>query len=336
MIVLVLGNVAASRKMLAQVRDSIAALDAPAVYIDAIDGVRFDPVSAMRLDTGEAVMARLEKTVAMLWEAGARRLVIPVPTPPPGQPAPDLGKLAFWLKRAARQHVYKLDVDQHLREKTVGTWSPDVLELTLRQMAKSLGPRQEVTPWLPSPPRYETDRLLFTWPTDAQVESYFREIIGTDVFKTLIWNGPNTAEDLHDYWWERRQVFARGRDHDLSLAVIERASGEMIGGCSVRPKSLRNNDHDVWDMGYLIAKRWHGRGYGTEMVKLLVDIAFREREAQRLFADAFVGNQASRRILEKNGFVLEGLCRSVIGKPDGRRDEWKLAMTREDWEKRGG
>jgi RimJ/RimL family protein N-acetyltransferase len=200
-------------------------------------------------------------------------------------------------------------------------------------MAQALGPRQEVVPWLPTPPRYQTERLLFTWPTQPQIEGYYREITGTDVFRNLIWNGPSSAEDLHDYWWERRQVFARGPMHDLSLAVIEQASGQMIGSCSLRPQPLRGGEHAVWDIGYLIAPRWQGRGHGSEMVRLLVDIAFRERGAERLYADAFVGNLASRRILEKNGFVLEGLCRSVIAKPDGRRDEWKLAMTREDWER---
>ena len=48
MIVLVLGNVAASRRMLALVRDCLATLDSPAAYIDMVEGMRFDPVSAMK------------------------------------------------------------------------------------------------------------------------------------------------------------------------------------------------------------------------------------------------------------------------------------------------
>jgi RimJ/RimL family protein N-acetyltransferase len=68
------------------------------------------------------------------------------------------------------------------------------------------------------------------------------------------------------------------------------------------------------------------------MVRAMVDAAFVDRKAERLFADVFVGNHASRRVLEKNGFVFEGVCRSVIAKPDGRRDEWRLALTRADWQ----
>lgn len=344
MIALVLGNVAASRKMLALVRDCIAAYDAPAAYIDAVEGMKFDPVSAMRCETSEAITARLVRLTGLMRESGAQRIVLPVPAPPPGQPGLDLAKLAFWLKRGASEPVYRIDVDAHLRERAIGTWSPDVLELTLREIAKSLGPRQEIRAWEPEPPRYQTERLTLTWPTAEQVEGYYRSIVNTDVFRTLLWNGPSSVQELHDYWLERRQEYARGlaaapgapNRTELSLAAIERGSGEMIGACSLRPFRMRNVHHDVWDIGYLVAKGWHGRGYGTEMVRALVGVAFDERGAVRVFADAFVGNEASRRVLEKNGFVLEGVCRSAISKPDGRHDEWRMGLIREDWEKRRG
>lgn len=334
MIVLVLGNVAASRKMLALVRDCVATLESPAAYIDMVEGMRFDPVSAMKHEGGEAVSSRLVKLVALMWEEGARRLVIPLPASPPGQPGPDLAKLAFMLKRTASQPVYKLDVDQHLREKALGTWSPDALEISLRQLAKSLGPRQEIAPWQPTPPRIETDRLVLTWPTREQLDGYYAAIVGTDIFRNLLWEGPRSPEDMPDYWQARKQAAVRDPAGDLNMAVIEKGSGEMIGGISLRSQLKNGFGYAVWDLGYALAPRWHGRGYATEMVRAMVDAAFVDRKAERLFADAFVGNDASRRVLEKNGFVFEGVCRSVIGKPDGRRDEWKLALTRADWENR--
>ncbi len=335
MIALVLGNVASSRKMLALVRDCIAAYDAPAAYIDVIDGMRFDPVSSMKFETAEALQRRLIRLVDLARESGAQRIVLPVPSPLPGQPGLDLSRLAFWLKRSVKEPVYKLDVDAHLRERAIGTWSPDVLEISLRQMAKSLGPRMEVKAWEPEPPRHETERLTLTWPTEAQIEGYYQAIIGSDIFKTLLWQGPSSPADLHDYWLGRRQEFARGPAGELSLAAIERGSGEMIGSGSVRPFRLHGYEHGVWDLGYALAQRWHGRGYGTEFVGALTDLAFRDRGAQRVFADAFEGNLPSRRVLEKNGFVLEGTCRSAISKPDGRLNEWKMAIVRADWESRG-
>lgn len=332
MIVLVLGNVAASRKMLALVRDCVATLESPAAYIDAAEAMRFDPVSAMKHEGGEAVTRRLVKLVEMVWEEGARRLVIPLHTAPPGQPGPDLSKLAFMLKRTASQPVYKLDVDQHLRDKALGTWSPDALEISLRQLAKSLGPKQEITPWEPTPPRIETERLVLTWPTREQLDGYYSAIVGTDIFRNLLWQGPRSPEDMPDYWLGCKQAAVRNPAGDLNMAAIEKGSGEMIGGISLRSQLKNGHGFAVWDMGYALAPRWHGRGYATEMVRAMVDAAFVDRKAERLFADAFVGNVASRRVLEKNGFVFEGVCRSIVGKPDGRRDEWRMALTRADWE----
>jgi len=348
MIVLVLGQIGVSRKTLALVRDTIATYEAPAAYIDAIEGFRFDPVSAMKLETGDLVLARLDKLVTMLWEDGARRIVVPVPAAAAaggeggggaGRGEPDLSRLAFWLKRAAKQPVYKLDVDAYLREKSIGTWSPDVLEISVRQQAKALGPRQEIKPWEPSPPCYHTERLTLTWPSPAQIDGYYQAIVGTDIFRTLIWNGPTGPDDLHDYWLARKQIHERGRrsgreGDELNVAIVEKATGDMIGGASLRPHRPRGEDHGVFDIGYVLAKRWHGRGYATEMTRALVDAAFRERGGERVYADVFVGNTASKRVLEKNGFEYEGLARSVVAKPDGRRDEWRMGIARAGWEKR--
>lgn len=328
MIVLVLGNVASSRKMLALIRDCIATYEEPAAYIDAVEGVRFDPVAAMHLESAEMIERRLAGLARALFDDGARRLVLPVPPAHPGHPALDPARLAFWLKRAAGDPVYLLDVDRAVREKSPGTWSPDVVEATVRQLVKSLGPAQEVHPWSPEPPRYLTERLTLTWPTDAQLRGYHDAIIGTDVFSTLIWNGPTGEDDLPDYWLERRRDFARGPQHELALALIENSTRLMVGACSLRPKAV---EHGIWDIGYVVAPPWQGRGYATEMTRRLVDIAFSERHAERVYANAFVGNQASRRVLEKCGFEFEGTCRSVIAKPDGRRDEWMLAVTRDKW-----
>lgn len=175
-------------------------------------------------------------------------------------------------------------------------------------------------------PRYERDNLIFTWPSDAQVAAYYQAIVGTRLFDNLLWNGPSHPSELHEFWALRRQEYAKGPDHGLSLAVIERGTGTMIGSGSLRPVADL-----VWDLGYALAPDWQGQGHGSSLVALLVEIAFGERGAERVAADVFVGNHASRRVLEKAGFLFEGTARSAIAKPDGRRDEWRFGMIRADW-----
>jgi RimJ/RimL family protein N-acetyltransferase len=53
-----------------------------------------------------------------------------------------------------------------------------------------------------------------------------------------------------------------------------------------------------------------------------------------LFGNAFVGNHAPRRVLEKQGFVYEGTQRRCVCKRGLWLDQWMIAITRPDWESR--
>ena len=178
-------------------------------------------------------------------------------------------------------------------------------------------------------PLIETERLLLTWPTGEQIDGYYEAIVGTDIFKNLLWAGPSGPQELHDWWRDNRAQDPNELSLDLNVAVIERATGRYIGGISLRPM---NKNHTQIDIGYALAPDVHGRGYATEALGRIVDWTFAERGAERIFACIFTGNEASRRVLEKLNFLYEGTQRRTVFK-DGRWiDEWVLAMIRPDWE----
>ena len=54
-------------------------------------------------------------------------------------------------------------------------------------------------------PRIETERLILTWPGSAQIDQYYDDIIGTNMFDTLYWDGPEDSSELHEYWEQNRK-----------------------------------------------------------------------------------------------------------------------------------
>lgn len=75
--------------------------------------------------------------------------------------------------------------------------------------------------------------------------------------------------------------------------------------------NLRNINHTMryGEIGYGVGEEFQGKGIGTESIRQFILKIFKETALRRLFAYVAEDNIASRRILEKVGFIQEGICR---------------------------
>ena len=88
----------------------------------------------------------------------------------------------------------------------------------------------------------------------------------------------------------------------LELAVTLADDGTLIGDVLL---GLRSVEHETVEVGYIFAPAYGGRGYATETVRALLDLAFGELGARRVVARVDERNTASRRLLERLGARLE-------------------------------
>jgi RimJ/RimL family protein N-acetyltransferase len=94
------------------------------------------------------------------------------------------------------------------------------------------------------------------------------------------------------------------------------ASGsEAIGviGFHIEPDVLQHSA----EIGYWIGEPFWGRGIMTKALKAVSEYAFSNYDIFRLSAPVFAWNAASARVLEKAGFIREGVMRSAVFK-DGQ------------------
>jgi RimJ/RimL family protein N-acetyltransferase len=63
------------------------------------------------------------------------------------------------------------------------------------------------------------------------------------------------------------------------------------------------------EIGYWLGRPFWGRGITTEAVRAVTLYAFAHLRMHRVFAVPFAHNKASRRVLEKAGYTLEGVMR---------------------------
>ena len=112
---------------------------------------------------------------------------------------------------------------------------------------------------------------------------------------------------------------------NMAITVDDR----MIGGIGLVLKD------DIYcknaEIGYFLGERYWGKGITTEAIRQFVAYIFNTFEVTRLFASTFDYNRASQRVLEKNGFVLEGKFRKSIYKNGRYLDEHVYSLLKEDY-----
>lgn len=82
------------------------------------------------------------------------------------------------------------------------------------------------------------------------------------------------------------------------------------------------------ELGYWIGEPYWGQGIATNALSLLCNYAFGELKLEKLFAGVFEGNEASKRVLEKCGFELEGIARKAVFKNNALIDEFRYGKVK--------
>ena len=81
-------------------------------------------------------------------------------------------------------------------------------------------------------------------------------------------------------------------------------------------------------LGYWLAEEYWGRGIMTEVVKLVAGYAFENLDIVRLQSGVLANNPGSMRVLEKAGFLKEGVLRNNIIKNGVVMDEYIYGMVK--------
>lgn len=84
------------------------------------------------------------------------------------------------------------------------------------------------------------------------------------------------------------------------------------------------------ELGYWLGEPFWGRGIMTAAVETMCREGFAAWDIVRIHAEPFARNAASRRVLEKAGFALEGTLRRSVYKNGEMLDSCIYAMVREE------
>lgn len=151
-----------------------------------------------------------------------------------------------------------------------------------------------------APPTLETPRLRLRVPEPADAEAIFeRYASDPEVTRFLSWPTHRSLDDTRAFVaWSREEW---NRWPAGPYLICDRRQGRVLGSTGLTFETI---DHVA--TGYVLARDMWGRGYATEALRAMVDLAS-AMGVGRLHAVCHVDHAVSRRVLEKAGFVFEGI-----------------------------
>ncbi len=108
-------------------------------------------------------------------------------------------------------------------------------------------------------------------------------------------------------WW-----IEIGSSAGNAITKVIEYHGEFIGSLTTQPQvGWKNHTAEI---GYWLGERYWGQGIATEALRQMSALAFSDPHCKKLFAPVLAPNKASMRVLEKCGYVLEGIFKNDVVK----------------------
>jgi len=166
-----------------------------------------------------------------------------------------------------------------------------------------------------APLKKEYIDLFLKWFNDPEITQY------------LLRYQPLTRE-IEEEWFDN----LKNRQNFIIFSILTPEEGgktKLIGNCSI-DVDWKNR---VGLCGIMIGeKEYHGKGYGTEAMSLLVDYGFLTLNLNRIELEAYGFNIRALKSYFKGGFIEEGRKRQAIYVNGKYHDCIILGMLRSDWE----
>jgi len=180
--------------------------------------------------------------------------------------------------------------------------------------------------------KLETGRLILRDWIETDVDDLVNGLNNIEVSRWLVTVPyPYTRENAEAFirFCISKSDVQNNRDF-YEFAIETKSEKKVIGGTAI---NKINDLHRTAGGGIWINANYHGCGYGEEAFRKRIQFAFTELNLRRLENGFLEGNQASLKMQEKLGYVIEGKRRKgFLCMADGElKDEYITGLLIDDW-----
>jgi RimJ/RimL family protein N-acetyltransferase len=155
-----------------------------------------------------------------------------------------------------------------------------------------------------------TERLILKPTKQSDFDDLFALRSDPDVMKYTE-QGVQTKKDVQKFL-DITVPYQKKYGHDI-CSVFEKSSGAFVGQAGLFRTSNIDEQSDI-EIGFSLHKKYWGKGYGTELVRALIQWGFEHLSVTKLVAFTDPKNSASHRVLQKCGMINVGAMHGNLSK----------------------
>ena len=146
--------------------------------------------------------------------------------------------------------------------------------------------------------RLEGERIILRKAKESDYKSMFENIWGNpQVYERMLFPPTRTEEEAQE---RCRRSIEFQKDH-LAYFIADKLTDEAFGVCAIGESAPGHYE----ERGIGIGTKYQGKGYGKEVVALLLDLAFRKLGAEDVTYGYFQDNIPSKKVAESFGFEYD-------------------------------
>ncbi|MDR0831405.1 MAG: GNAT family N-acetyltransferase [Bacillales bacterium] len=94
---------------------------------------------------------------------------------------------------------------------------------------------------------------------------------------------------------------------DTTFAIVYKENKKVIGSIGIKDTQEIKPEFKSYlasEIGYVLSKDYWGKGLMSEAIKTVINYLFENTQLQILYCGHFIGNNKSKRVIEKAGFTF--------------------------------
>ena len=175
--------------------------------------------------------------------------------------------------------------------------------------------------------RLQTSRLVLRRAEKNDADPMFRNWASDSaVTKFLTWQAYDSVRKVERFIGHQLDNYKRNDFYDWFIEC--KAVNEAIGSIG-----FVNCDESTgsFEVGYVIGRAWWGLGIASEALSAVMEYAFRQLGANRIYAQHDTSNPRSGRVLAKCGMTCEGVSRQAMKGNNGIVDVCRYSILAKEY-----